>query len=102
MATDTIYNYTRYADLTEEQRADVFDQRRVYGRDKVEQMVEDAKTLTAVTGIYHRAASIIPLVRPEASGLRVPANVQVLCSRPWTVPGCTDYSSDRELRKAQQ
>ena len=101
MATDTVYSYTPYSEMTPDQKRDLVDQRRIYGSDKVAQMTEDAKILTAVTGMKHSARSVIPLVNEHVSGLRVPTNVQVLCSREWNIPGCTDYTSEYKLRVAQ-
>ena len=102
MATDTIYNYTPWSELTPDQKQDAVSQRRTYGSDKVAQMNEDAKTLTAVTGMYHSARTVVPLANPYISGLMVPNNLQVLCSKPWTVPGCNDYTSTGHLQGARK
>ena len=101
MTTKTVYNDANWAKLTPEQRKDAYSQRSVYGSDKVAQLTEDAKILTAVTGVKHGAFSVIPMIRPYISGLRAPSNVQVLVERgEWHVPGCNDYANKTKLKNA--
>lgn len=102
MATDTVYNYTAWSELTPDQRQDAISQRSIYGSDVVAQSDEDAKTLTAVTGMRHYSRTVVPLANPYVSGLMVPNNVQVLCSKPWMVPGCNDYTSTTHLQRARK